>query len=285
MAPPRDCAAMRECLLLSAMLVFNTPPVWASSTTPFQLGSQGGVIVPVMLDGQGPFMMLLDTGASHSAITEDTAAAIHARPVARSTVITTTGETLRTIVAIDRVGIGPIAVDDVLPSVVPSRAFDEDGHIHGLIGQDVLAWLRYTIDFRRRTVEWHDRTPEPRGTALALTFEHGRFLVTLRQGGTTLRLVPDSGAGALVLYEVPGRQSLDVAETGRTAELRSADGRRTARHVQLRELRLGDRTMRNIAAVAIARRRNHPAEGDGLLPLHLFDRVTFDGPGRTLILG
>ena len=277
---------MREYLLLSAiMLVISTPRLWASSTMPFQLGSQGGVIVPVMLDGQGPFMMLLDTGASHSAITEDTAAAIHARPVARSTVITATGETLRTIVAIDRVTIGPIAVVEVLPSVVPSRAFDENGHLHGLIGQDVLAWLRYTLDFRRRTVEWHDRTPDPLGTALPLTFEHGRFLVTLRQDHTALRLVPDSGAGALVLYELPGRRSLDVAETGRTAELRSAGGSRTGRHVQLRQLRLGNRTMHNIAAVAISRGRHHPAEGDGLLPLHLFDRVTFDGPSRLLILG
>ena len=64
-----DSRAMRECLLFSAaILVLSTPRLWASSTTPFQLGPQGGVIVPVMLNGQGPFMLLLDTGASHSEI-------------------------------------------------------------------------------------------------------------------------------------------------------------------------------------------------------------------------
>ena len=277
---------MRECLLLSAaVLSFSTPRLWASSTTPFQLGPQGGVIVAVLLNGQGPFMMLLDTGASHSAITEAAATAINARPVARSAVITTTGETMRTVVAIDRLSIGAVAAAHVLPSVVPAGAFDEDGRIHGLIGQDVLAGLRYTLDFKRRAVEWHDRPPSSRGTALALTFEHGRFLVSLRQGQITLRLVPDSGAGAFVVYEFAGRTSFDIAETGCTAELASADGRRSARHVRLRELRLGDRTIRNLAAVAISRVDHHPAEGDGLLPLHLFERVTFDGPARLLILG
>ena len=230
-------------------------------------------------------MLLLDTGASHSAITDEVAAAVGARAVARSTVITTTGETLRTIVAIDRLSVGPVAADHVLPSVVPARAFDEDGRIQGLIGQDVLAWLRYTLDFRRRTVEWHDTAPEPRGTALTLAFEHGRFLVSLPQEGTTLRLVPDSGAGPFVVYEFAGRTPFDIADTGRTAELSSADGRRPARYVRLRELRLGDRIIRNLVAVAISRNDHQPADGDGLLPLHLFERVTFDGPSRRLILG
>lgn len=276
---------MRECLLLSAILVINTPRLWATSTTPFQLGHQGGVVVPVMLNGQGPFMLLLDTGATHSAITEDVAAAIGARAIARSMVITTTGEALRTIVAIDRMSVGPVSADHMLPSVVPARAFDAGGRIQGLIGQDVLAGLRYTLDFKRRIVEWHDTAPEPRGTALALAFEQGRFLVSLPQERTTLRLVPDSGTGPLVVYEVAGRTPFNIAETGRTAELSSADARRPARHVRLRELRLGDRTIRNLSAVAISRNRHEPADGDGLLPLHLFERVTFDGPARRLILG
>jgi predicted aspartyl protease len=282
---------MRECVLVSAaVVILSTPRLWASATTPFQAGPQGGVIVPVMLNGQGPFMMLLDTGATHSAITEDAAAAIGARAVARSTVITTAGETLRAVVAIDRLSVGPITADHVLPSVVPARAFDDGGNIHGLIGQDVLAWLRYTLDFRKRRVEWHDTAPERRGaTTLALAFEHGRFLVSLPQGGrqkgNTVRLVPDSGAGPFVIYDIAGGAPFNILETGRTAELSSADASRVARLVRLRELRLGDRTIRNLTAVAIRRGRHHPAEGDGLLPLHLFDRVTFDGPSRLLILG
>lgn len=277
---------MRDCLLLSAAIVLLAAPrLWAGSATPFQLGEQGGVIVPVMVDGSGPFRMLLDTGATHSAITEDVAALVQAKPVARSTVITPAGETLRTIVAVDRINVGSIAAEHVLPSVVPARALDSEGQIHGLIGQDVLARLRYTLDFKASTVEWHQHTPSRRGVRLPLAFEQGRFLVALQQDRCTLRLVPDSGAGAFVLFDAQTRVAFTIVETSATVELSTADLTRSARPIRLRELRVGDRILRDVPAVTIDHADRHPAEGDGLLPLHLFERVTFDGPGRLLILG
>ncbi len=277
---------MRECLMLSAALaLLTTPPLFAGSTTTFTLGSQGGVIVPVMVNGMGPFLMLLDTGATHSAISEVVAAIAGARAVAKSTVISPVGETVRAIVSIDRLVVGAISADNVLPSVVTAGSFDPEGTIQGLIGQDVLAGLRYTLDFKRRVVEWHDHAPLRRGLALNLAYEHGRFLVSLPQNHSTLRLVPDSGAGGLVLFDAAGRASQNIVDTGQTVELATAHASRRARHVRVRELRLGDRTLRNVPAVTIERADPHPAEGDGLLPLHLFERVTFDGPARLLILG
>jgi predicted aspartyl protease len=277
---------MRECLFISAALVLlATPRLWAASTTTFTLGAQGGVLVPVMVNGSGPFIMLLDTGATHSAISENVAAIAGAKAVAKSTVISPAGETVRTIVSIDRLVVGPISADHVLPSVVAAGSFDAEGRIHGLIGQDVLAWLRYTLDFKRRVVEWHDEAPPRNGVALDLAYEHGRFLVNLPQRDTTLRLIPDSGAGGLVLFNAAGRASHNIVDTGETVQLATAHASRRARQVRIRELRFGDRTMRDMPAVSIERADPRPAEGDGLLPLHLFERVTFDGPARLLILG
>ena len=51
--------------------------------------------------------MLLDTGATHSAITADVAAATGARTVATSNVISPAAETIRPIVAIDELSLGP----------------------------------------------------------------------------------------------------------------------------------------------------------------------------------
>jgi predicted aspartyl protease len=277
---------MRECLLVAAaMVLLATPRLWAGSTTPFQLGRQGGVIVQVMVNGNGPFRMLLDTGATHSAITADVAASVNANPVAQATVITPAGNTLRSIVAIDRMQFGRVTAENVLPSVVGAEAFDAAGTIDGLIGQDVLAELRYTLDFKQRRVEWHEEMPPPRGTTLRLAFEHGRFLVSLPQERGTIRLVPDSGAGGIVLFGSHGRTAFSRVEMNSTVDLSTADSRRAGRHVRIRELRVGDKTMRDVPAVAIERDDPHPAEGDGLLPLHLFERVTFDGPARLLILG
>ena len=276
---------MRECLLVSAAIVLlAAPSLSAGSTAPFQLGDQGGVIVRVMVNGRGPFRMLLDTGATHSAITEDVATLVRAKALARSTVITPAGETIRTIVAVDRIEVGSITAENVLPSVVPSRAFDPKGEIHGLIGQDVLATLRYTLDFKARTVEWHRQRPSHRGVSLPLTFEKGRFLVALQQDRCTLRLVPDSGTGALVLFERHGTVAFTGSKSAPAVGLSTANATMPAQLVRVRELRVGDRLMRDVPAVTIERGDRHPAEGDGLLPLHLFDRVTFDGPARLLIL-
>jgi predicted aspartyl protease len=285
-AATSDAHDMRECLFLSAAIILlATPRLWAGSTMAFQLGEQGGVIVPVMVNGSGPFRMLLDTGATHSAITEDVAALVQAKPVARTTVITPAGNTLRTIVAVDRIHVGSVTAESVLPSVIPARALDPEGKIQGLIGQDVLARLRYTLDFKDRTIEWHQQMPSDRGVRLPLAFEHGRFLVALQQDRGTLRLVPDSGAGAFVLFDARGGAIFTIPESSATVELSTAHTTSSARPVRVRELRVGDRIMRDVPAVTIERADRHPAEGDGLLPLHLFERVTFDGPGRILIVG
>jgi predicted aspartyl protease len=285
MTRANDSCAMREYLGLAFLaIVLATPRLWAAAATPFSLGDQGGIVVSVTLNGAGPFKMLLDTGATHSAITTDIADLIGARVVAQTNVISPVGSAVRPIVAVQTLAIGPISVDVILPSVAPERSFDPKGEIKGLIGQDVLAGLRYTLDFKRRVIEWHDAAPRQGGTMLHLSFEHGRYLVALRQPGTTLRFVPDSGAGGLVLFEGRSGPRFPSIATGETVELSTATGSQAAAVVRLPELRIGDRILRNVRAVTIRGDEMHPAAGDGLLPLHLFGRVTFDGPARTLIL-
>ena len=283
MRRPDESEPMRECLLSAAIVLLVTPRLMAGSTTPFTLGEQGGVIVPVTIGGAGPFQMLIDTGATHSAISEGVAARIGARTVATGKVISPTDTTVRRIVAIEDLSIGPITVDVLLPSVVGDATFDRKGKIQGLIGQDVLASLRYTVDFRRRVIEWDNARPQPDGLELPLAFEHGRFLVQVETGGKVLRLVPDSGAGGLVLFTTEGPDT-GVVDLG-MLELSSASSTIVARQVLVPELHVGSRVIRDVVGVVVKGHDRLAAEGDGLLPLHLFERVTFDGPRRTLIVG
>lgn len=266
--------------MVCGMVVLLSPRFLAASvTTAFRADTQAGVIVEARINGAGPFRMVLDTGATHSAITDDVVEATGARAVARTVVVSATGDAVRAVVSLDRLEVGPIVRENILPSVAPRGVFGEG--IHGLIGQDVLSTLRYTLDFTRQTVEWHDGRSMPAGPALRLAFEQGRFLVALRNGATTLRMVPDSGAGGLVLF----RDFVTASYAGGTVQLSTADGVVMGRRLRLRELRIGDRSLRDVAAVHVDRPDRQPAEGDGLLPLHLFERVTFDGPARLLILG
>jgi hypothetical protein len=278
----------------------------AADFTPFQLTQAGGIAVPAMLNGAGPFLLLLDTGSSHSAISEDLARRIAAPTVARTVVASPLGEDTRTVVRIDRLELGPLFASGVFPSVLRRKAIDETGRIQGLIGQDVLAFRRYTIDFQLRGLVWHWNPVEPGGRpAFGLEFEEGRFLVALPQSGTTLRLVPDSGTARLVLFHSGERELRDrgLALPGRdSVELATLTGRRNVQQIVLPVFRVGPLILDHVPAVLVdraeaSRSAGWPAvgngagwpavgtgAGDGLLPVQLFDRVTFDGPQRLLVL-
>jgi predicted aspartyl protease len=252
--------------------------------TSFELGDQGGVIVPVAVNGRGPLRFLLDTGSTHSAVSEAVAGDLGAPVVARAVVGSAAGGDERSVIRIDRLQHSVLTVSNILASVVDLAGIDRSGTIDGIIGQDVLASLHYTIDFRHRTVLWWpDASDVRRGAAFVLEPSAGRFLVALPQPNTVLRLVPDSGASALLLFE-EGGEGLPVTILPERAELRTLTARTTVRHARLRELHVGGTMLRDVAAVVVGRHESIAPDTDGLLPLHLFERVTFDGPRRLLIL-
>jgi predicted aspartyl protease len=255
-----------------------------AAVTPFELDGQGGVILPVTVNGRGPFRLLLDTGSTHSAVSEAVAAAIGAPAVAKTTIGSATGVGRAAIVVrIDALECGELVARGLLASVVSfDRLGNADG-IQGVIGQDALASVRYTIDFRHRELLWWpDDEAVAHGVSFALEGSGGRFLISLPQRGNVLRLVPDSGAGSLLLFAPSKRLPLTLLAQLGVLTTMSAQG--TVRLARMRELHVGPAMLQNVAAVVVGRNPSEPEEADGLLPLHLFDKVTFDGPNRVLIL-
>ena len=120
------------------------------------------------------------------------------------------------------------------------------------------------------------------GSAFELQWNHGRFLMSLPQRQSLLRLVPDSGAASLLLFAP--HTALPVTPLPMFATLTTMSGANEVRMATVRELRVGALTLRDVPAVVAYRDRSEPADVDGLLPLHLFDRVTVDGPGKRLDL-
>lgn len=256
----------------------------AVDATPFTLEPQGGIVVPVMIDGTGPHAFLVDTGASHSAISEDLAGAVGAVPVARTTVSTPAGDRECIVVQIGQLAFGP-NVATVAATALPTASLRLAGDVAGVLGQDVLASLRYTIDYRRRHIRWAGPTPDAgQSTVLPLAFHDGLPMVELQHGSTTLRLVADSGSGGLVLFELPGVPFPGMTP-GDPVRVDSFHGTTSARSVRIDRFRVGTSTFHDLPAVLLVRTVAPAHKADGLLPLHLFDRVTFDGPAGRLILG
>jgi predicted aspartyl protease len=254
-----------------------------ASVVPFTLGQHREVIVPVMVQGSGPYPFALDTGSSHSAVASGLASRVGAVPVARAAVSTPAGECDCLVVRLAGLSAGSLAVGEVLATALPDAQIDEKGRIAGVLGQDVLAARRYTIDYERRTVTWDDGAPAA-GVALSLQrTTYGTFLVDLPQQGGRVRFVPDSGAEILVVFQrgaalpaVPVRYDAGAAGV---VTLASAVTARTGR---VADLRLGSIRWRNRQVVVLPLDGAPDAHGDGLLPLHAFARVTVDGPGATM---
>jgi predicted aspartyl protease len=260
--------------------LLRAAPAEHTGITPFEQGHEG-IVLAVTLNGRGSFRFLLDTGSTHTAVSAETATAIGAPVVARATMGSAAGSRDTLVVRIDSVQLGPIEATDLLASVVEIEMAG-DG-IDGVIGQDALASVRYTIDYRqRRVVWWPDDALDARSTSLSLEPSHGRFLVTLDQRQSRLRLVPDSGADSMLLFDPD--VTLPVTRLPASATLTTTSGATEVRLVKVRELSVGTLTLRDVPAVVADRDRSEPDEVDGLLPLHLFDRVTIDGPRQRMIV-
>lgn len=282
---------MRRWMLLVMTVVMGVGTVGAevrrsTNTTPFRSTRPGEIVVPVRLNGQGPFAFLLDTGSSHSSISEPLAQTLGAPAVAKSLVRSAIGLAMRPIVRLDHLDVGPTSHDGVLASVVPVRLLDPTGHIDGVVGQDVLASRRYTIDVANQQVIWHaEGEPLPAGPlSLTLHLASGRFLVELPQRDSTLLLVPDSGTEGLVLYRRDETRLPPLMLAAGKMRMGTLTSAADVQPIRVGELRVGSTNLVDVPAVLVDRFGAPATDGDGLLPLHLFSRVTFNGPERLLVV-
>lgn len=128
---------------LTEVMVEAPEPRYVSPTRRDQIGR---IWAPVMINGKGPFRLVLDTGASHSAITALVALALGI-PTDRSPPVILKGVTgFATVptVRVDSLSIGDLAVDQAILPIVP----DALGGAEGVLGSEGLVGKRIFIDFR-----------------------------------------------------------------------------------------------------------------------------------------
>jgi hypothetical protein len=196
----------------------------------FRSSRPGEIVVPVTVNGAGPFPFLLDTGASHTAISSSLARELGATAVAKTIVTSPVGEDLRPVVRLDHVDLGPVTARAVMASLVEDEALCRERRIRGLLGQDVLALNRYTIDFRDRLVIWNERPPRwDQIVTFRMMPSGGRYLdETGAALGAMFLSVPGDvdGDGVADVYASDFSNSAKGPSTGRTVVHSGKDGRR-----------------------------------------------------------
>ena len=110
----------------------------------------GRIWAPVTVNGKGPFRLVLDTGASHSALTASVAAelGITLDSAHMVTMRGATGSVEVPVVPIETLEYGDLLVEPKRLPIVP----DALGGAEGVLGTDGLAGKRIHIDFRRDSI-------------------------------------------------------------------------------------------------------------------------------------
>ena len=169
----------------------------------------GRIWAPVMINGRGPFRLVLDTGATRSAVNAQVAEAIGIAPDPAQPVLLrgVTG-----IVAVPTIRVDSFSVGDVIvtPAILPIVA-DALGGADGVLGTEGFADKRVFIDFRHdRITVSHSSGARAPPDFISVPLEHsgaGLLIVSAHVGGVRVHAIIDTGGQATIGNEAM-RQSL-----------------------------------------------------------------------------
>lgn len=209
--------------------------------------------VAVHLSGSGPFRFLVDTGADRTAISSELAARLGLKVGETAALHTVTGRSLVQTATVPGLQLSRNAVTIIDAPVLESEHMGADG----ILGTDSLRSQRVVFDFENGMMSL---VP----SALRVQKEHGAIVVTgrLRNGrliltnaianSNRITVVIDTGSQVSIGNEAL-RKRLErrgMLERSGAIQLQSVTGEiLLGEYTFLKELKLGDVTLRNLAVV------------------------------------
>ena len=195
----------------------------------------GRIWAPVMINGQGPFRLVLDTGATRSAIIASVARRLglplDAEPPMQLRGVT--GSAVVPVVKVDSLEVGDLLLKGSrLPIVI-----DALGGAEGVLGTEGLADMRIRIDFRADEItitRSHNQPAPPGFITLPVHFTPRRLpLIDATIGGIRSKAILDTGGQASIgnnalrdqiLRRRTKQQPTRDEITGATADVQVAEG-------------------------------------------------------------
>ncbi len=227
------------------------------------------VVVKVRLNGQGPFRMVVDTGATSCSVLPKVAAKLQLRPEYRVLDITPSEKRWIPGNRSVTVELGAQIAANVEFLWRRAEGFTEAGlDVDGVLGQSLLSRFDYLIDYKSRQLVLDSESHGNSGAPIPFVRVAGRMLLpAANPSALSMHLILDSAASNVYLW-----RRNDVPDVGPTAVLITMYGRRFVNLVRMRMLAVGDQILHQLDAVVAPPPDVDGAE-DGLLPAVLFRSV------------
>lgn len=281
-----------------------SPPASGTLLAPIEAGlpapiDEGLIVAPVYLNADGPFLFLVDTGATHTLVSRRVAERVGLRPAPvsgkreRPRIRSLGGSMGATLAIAGTLRVDSASFRDVpvlLAELSALRALDPA--LDGVIAQDLLATRNHLIDHvggRLRFDEDGAIRRELSGIPVPLAQSHNRPMLTglTRPSGErlALRLVLDSAATHVILLNDVSRPiARRLAPLPQRRVLSTHGGDRVVPMVRLDTLTLPTALLGELAAAVTPMPADQGRLEDGLLPTSLFRALYFDVAAGTVIL-
>ena len=289
----RSQSCLVTCLLLFSLLyVSEGQAVHAGAPVNFKFVRNYLVVIPVRVNGDGPYDFLLDTGTNSTILTPELASRIHLRATESISLVTLSGVEVVPRAVLDSLTLGTKSIkrlEVIFDDIKGIRAVNSK--ICGVLGQNFLSQFNYLINYRDRYVEFEENNDlEKRfaGTPLNVEEDDGKMIVrtqTVRPVKETLRLVLDSGASHLVIFP-PASFRLRIEPEHRESFLVTTNTPGTlVKQGLLHDLSVGEERIESLpVALILPEVRFEGRSEDGLLPTSFFQAILFQNDRHTVIL-
>jgi predicted aspartyl protease len=229
-------------------------------------------VVSVQLNGQGPFRMIIDTGASSCSITPRVASLLNLSAEYRVLDSTPNGKRLTSGIRSVEVELGTRVAKNVAFLWQESRGLTVAGvEVDGVLGQSFLSRFDYLLDYKSGQLVLDSPERQSAGTpGKQIKFAHvaGRMLLTaMNPAEGSMRLILDSGASNVLLWRGGDSQARSM-----TASLMAMNGRRAVNLIRMPLLMVGDQMLQRLDVV-VAPLPDEGREEDGLIPAGLFRSI------------
>lgn len=278
---------------LAEIVIQAREPRYVAATTRDRIGR---VWVPVYLNGKGPFRLVLDSGATHTAVVPSVAQRL-GLPTDKSPPVRLRGVTGNSVVPTVRVDALVVGDLQLSPAILPIVA-DAFGGADGLLGTEGLRDKRIYIDFRNDFINVSRSKGKPAEADFSILPMLRRGAHTLMVdawvGGVKTLAIIDTGAqgsiGNLALYKALEKRFKAGEATadeiwGASGDKQSGEGRIVSPiRMGAIDIRSAHVTFGDMSIFSHWRVTNEPAVLIGMDILGLVDTFIIDYKRRELMI-